>query len=512
MISSTYSSNRQISTDLLIIGGGINGVGIAADAAGRGLSVTVCEGDDLASGTSSYSSKLIHGGLRYLQYGDLKLVRESLREREILLRSAPYLVYPRAFVIPIGHQPQPAWLIRLGLWLYDHLAKRDQLPSSRRVSLRDTIYGEPLSTSLTQGFRYFDCQTDDARLVILNAIAAHKHGAQILTYTHPQTIQRGNRTWHITLFNRLTAQTTTVEARCLINAAGPWVMSVADQLGITLPQHIQLVKGSHLLIKKPYSGDHAYLLPQPDRRVVFMIPYLSDYLLIGTTDVPFLTTELKQTPPQSIQISDQEIDYLCNAVNRYLKKPITPDDILWQYAGLRALIDNRAANASALTRDYQLCLDQTGAPVLSVLGGKLTTYRPLAEAVLHKLRPYFPNMGPAWTAETHLPGGDLSTTETLSHLCKQRYPELPISLCQRFTEQYGTRLYQLLEGVTHLADLGKAFSTQLYQREVDFLIKTEWARTTDDVLWRRTKLGLSMKADEIKALDRYMKSVCEITV
>lgn len=383
--------------DLLIIGGGINGAGIACDAAGRGLSVHLCEQNDLASGTSSKSTKLIHGGLRYLEHYQFRLVHESLIEREILLRKAPHLIKPLNFVLP--HHPglRPAWLIGLGLFLYDHLAKRSLLPHSKKLLLHNTLYGEPLKSNYKTGFMYPDCWVDDARLVMANAISAHNAGAKISTHCKVEKFTRIDHLWHAEIFDKINHKNFTIKAKAIVNATGPWI-------GPYLLQHtIRLVKGSHIVIPKLYEGEHAYILQQTDQRIVFAIPYQHEWTLIGTTDVDYLGD------PAAAEISSDEINYLCDVINTYFKKNISSQDVVWTFSGVRPLFDKHVnQDAKSLSRDYAFELtDMNGElPLLSVLGGKITTYRVLAEHALEKLKPYFPHMGPAWTAHAPLPVSD----------------------------------------------------------------------------------------------------------
>jgi glycerol-3-phosphate dehydrogenase len=491
--------------DLLIIGGGINGVGIARDAAGRGLSVMLCEQNDLASATSSASSKLIHGGLRYLEYYDFHLVRESLAEREVLLAMAPHLVRPLRFVLPHRDTLRPAWMIRLGLWLYDHLGRRRRLPGSHGLNLRTAPEGIPLQPSLHKGFVYADCWVDDARLVILNALDAAQRGAAILTRTKCIAARRLRHVWDVRLYDTRSNTERGVQARILVNAAGPWVQQVLEHtLGVATPRRLRLVKGSHIVVPRLYTGDQAYILQNLDRRVVFVLPFEGRFSLIGTTDVPF------EGEASAVHMEAVEATYLCEAVNRYFACEIAPSDIIWSYAGVRALLDDGSDNPSAVTRDYALEVDAGGdkAPLLSVFGGKLTTYRKLAERALHKLRPYLPFLRPAWTSMSPLPGGDLPDADFDRFLAdfQRTYSWLPPEVATRYAHCYGTRAVRLLEGAQALADLGRHFGASLYQREVEYLIATEWAMTAEDILWRRTKQGLHMPPDAAATLQAWLAS------
>jgi glycerol-3-phosphate dehydrogenase len=491
--------------DVLIVGGGINGAGIARDAAGRGLTVILCEQGDLAEFTSSASTKLIHGGLRYLEYYDFRLVREALMERERLLAIAPHITWPLNFVLPHDAGLRPAWMIRIGLFLYDHLAGRQSLPGSKGVRLRTSPLGAPLQPRLTKGFIYSDCWVDDARLVVLNAVGAKAAGADIRTRTRLLDARRDGEGWRATLEDVATGGLQEVRARILVNAGGPWVSRLlTERLGIKDHAGVRLVKGSHIVVKRLFEGEHAYIFQNPDRRIVFAIPYEGEFTLIGTTDVPF------NDPPGPVSITAEETSYLCDCVNRYFRKAITPDDVVWSYAGVRPLYDDAAANASAVTRDYVLDIkDQDGkAPVLSVFGGKITTYRRLAEHALEKLSPYLPGLKPAWTKASHLPGGDLPAGDFklfLAGLIKAK-PFLPEPLARRLAHAYGTRVELILGEATSLDQLGRDFGGGLTQAEVDYLLAHEWAQTATDILWRRSKLGLHVPAGTAEALDAYLKT------
>ncbi len=488
--------------DVLIIGGGINGAGIARDAAGRGLSVLLVEKNDLASATSSASSKLIHGGLRYLEQYEFRLVAEALSEREVLLNIAPHLVHPLLFVMPHVPALRPRWMIRAGLYLYDHLGRRTRLPASHGVDLRQSVYGAGLKPALTNGFVYADCRVDDARLVIANAMAAHELGAEVSTRTECLSAKRLGENWQATL-RSADGETRTISARALINAAGPWVKQVLNErLHQPSQDNVKFVKGSHIVVPRQYEGDHAFILQNDDRRVVFMIPYEDRLTLIGTTDIA-LTGNLAE-PAASVE----EITYLCEAANRYLARPIAPHDVVWSYAGVRPLYDDGTANPSAITRDYTLRLDadSDNGPVLSVFGGKITTYRKLAEHALEKLRPWFRAMRSTWTAGTALPGGDLTAgfeKFTESEL-KNRYPWLPKTLRRALARRHGSSVHTILKSAQSVTDLGKCFGAELFAREVDYLIQHEWARTAEDILYRRTKTGLQLTAQQCEMLANYV--------
>ena len=485
--------------DLLIVGGGINGAGIARDAAGRGLSVLLVEKDDLAAATSSWSSKLIHGGLRYLEQYEFRLVAEALSEREVLLNIAPHLVESLSFVMPHVPELRPRWMIRAGLYLYDHLGRRTRLPGSRGINLRTSIYGAGLKPGFSHGFIYSDCRVDDARLVVANALSAQEHGARILTRTECLFAKRSDKSWQVRL-SAANGLQSSITASAVINAAGPWVKQVLnDRFRQPSKDKIKLVKGSHLVVPRLYEGAHAFILQNEDRRVIFMIPYEEHYTLIGTTDVAV------EDNPGIPSASADEIDYLCRAVNRYLLRPIKPSDAVWTYAGIRPLYDDGSANPSAVTRDYTLRLDTDAgdAPILSVYGGKITTYRKLAEHALDKLAPWFSGLRSSWTAQTPLFGGDMPEggfAQFTDVQMKRDFSWLPDDLRRALARRHGTNAYRLLEGATAIPDLGKHFGSDLYAREVDFMIEREWALSGDDILFRRTKAGLHLSPEQKEIL------------
>ena len=448
----------QACFDLLIVGGGVNGAGIARDAAGRGLSVLLVEQEDLASHTSSASTKLIHGGLRYLEYYEFRLVREALIERERLLGMAPHIIWPLAFVLPQMNSPRPAWLVRLGLFLYDHLGGRKKLPATRTVNLQTSPLGNGMKPGAKTAFVYSDCWVEDSRLVVLNARDAAERGAMIETRTKLLSAQREGALWQAEIAGD--GGTRTVMARGLVNAAGPWVEDVLQRAAsASQDRGVRLIKGSHIVVPKLYEGDHAFLLQNPDRRVVFAIPYEHDYTLIGTTDEPW--TGL----PGKAHISPEETDYLCETVRRYFAREIHPKDVVWSYAGIRPLYDDHAASASAVTRDYVLDLDggDGKAPLLSVFGGKITTYRKLAEHALEKLKPFFPAMKPAWTATAPLPGGDMPEADFERFLAELRkaHPWLPQELAHHYARLYGTRSKDVINGARDLPGLGQHFGADI---------------------------------------------------
>jgi glycerol-3-phosphate dehydrogenase len=465
--------------DLLVIGGGINGVGIARDAAGRGLSVALVERHDLGVATSSSSSKLVHGGLRYLEHAEFRLVAEALAEREIVLRIAGHLAWPTRFVMPHVPELRPRWMIRIGLFLYDHLARRSLLPGSHAVRLDQPPYNSGLRPDLRHGFVFSDCRVDDSRLVVANAVDAARRGARILIGVECRHARREQGVWYAELSNG-----ETLRARAVVNAAGPWVKAVLNgTLGQTTRDSVRLVKGSHIVLPRLYAGDHAFILQNDDRRVVFMIPFEEHFTLVGTTDVDY---EGDAAAPQA---SDEEIEYLCRAVGRYLARTPTPE-VVWRYAGVRPLYDDGSDDPSAITRDYTLRVDDVdgGAPVLSVFGGKITTYRKLAEHALEKLAPYFPSMKPAWTAQGALPGSDFRDREAAKAEFFGRYPQLPQPLLQSVFRRHGTLGHEVLGD----GRVGEDYGAGLTERELAYLREREWAHSADAVLWRRTKCGLHM--------------------
>ncbi len=494
--------------DVLVVGGGINGTGIARDAAGRGLSVLLCEKDDLAAHTSSSSTKLIHGGLRYLEYGEYRLVRKALQEREVLLRAAPHIMWPLRFVMPHVPSLRPAWMIRAGLFLYDHLARRELLPGSRGIDMRRHPAGAPLVDTIKRGFVYSDGWVDDARLVVLNAVDAKEHGAIIHTRTRLVSARREGDVWNATL-SGIDGKTYPVSARSLVNAAGPWVSNLLkDSLdSATHSQHsVRLVKGSHIVTRRLFDHDHAYIFQNPDKRIIFAIPYERDFTLIGTTDLEY------HGDPSKVEISPEETTYLCDSINRYFKKHISPSDVCWTYSGVRGLLeDENAENASAVTRDYLLEVDapDTAAPLLSVFGGKITTFRKLAEEAVDKLGRALksPAQSKTWTAGAPLPGGDMPNANFDAFLgaLQSSHPWLPAALARRFARAYGTRVRTLLGNADSLDALGKQIAPGLYEAELRYLRDNEWATCADDVLWRRSKLGVHIDREslpgEMQAID-----------
>jgi glycerol-3-phosphate dehydrogenase len=490
--------------DLLIIGGGINGVGIARDAAGRGLRVALCEMGDLACATSSASSKLVHGGLRYLEQFEFRLVREALAEREVLMGIAPHLVRPMRFVIPHVPALRPAWMVRAGLFLYDHLSRRVSLPASGRFDLTANTCGAKFQPGLRRGFSYSDCWVDDARLVVLNARDAADRGARILTRTRFVSASAQGGIWRVTLEDSVDGEHSELQARVLVNASGPWLAKTLDAVpGAEQRHRMRLVKGSHIVVPRIYPDDFALILQNDDDRVVFVIPFENDYSLIGTTDVAV------SAEPGETRIDDGEIDYLCRAVNRYLEKQSTADDVLWSYSGVRPLFDDGASKASEISRDYALELDThaASAPLLSVYGGKLTTYRKLAERAVDMLGPRFPSAGSAWTAEHALPGGALPRggMNALVKELSQRYSALDGRLIERLAARHGSLADEVLAPTLQNGGTGAHFGADLYAFEVDYLVRKEWARSADDILWRRTKCGLRLDQAAADSLNAYLQ-------
>lgn len=493
--------------DLAVIGGGINGCGIARDAAGRGLSVYLCEMNDLASGTSSWSTKLVHGGLRYLEYYEFRLVREALIEREVLWRAAPHVIEPLRFVLPHHAGLRPAWLLRLGLFLYDHIGGRKLLPATKTLDLAQDVVGKPLKPAMfRKGFEYSDCRVDDARLVVLNARDAAERGAVIETRTEAVSATRGPDGWQVTVRDRATGAEKTIRARVLVNAAGPWVAKVlATSLHAEAHAKVRLVQGSHIVVRKLYDHDRCYIFQNKDGRIIFAIPYERDFTLIGTTDQDY------QGDPAAVHATEAEIAYLLAAAGEYFEKPIVREDVVWTYSGVRPLYDDGASEAKAATRDYVFDVDEAEpkAPLLSIFGGKITTFRRLAESVLERLAAHFPAAKAPWTVAASLPGGDFPVQgrEALAAALRKGYPFLSEAHAARLARLYGTRARRFLANAKMPADLGTAFGGTLTEAELRYLHAEEWARTGEDVLWRRSKLGLVLSPVEAEAVDLFMKSL-----
>jgi len=498
-------SPANVSCDVLVVGGGINGAGIARDLAGRGLSVILAEKDDLAAHTSSSSTKLIHGGLRYLEHREFSLVRKALAEREVLLRIAPHIMWPMRFVMPHEPSMRPFWLIRAGLFLYDHLARREMLSGSETIDLRQHRAGLPLKPFLQRGFVYSDGWVDDARLVVLNAVDANRRGAQIRTRCQCVQARREAGSWAVTLVSESDPQPMTVRARLLVNAAGPWAAQFLKQnAGVSGARTLRLVKGSHIVVPRMFDHDEAYLLQAPDRRVIFVIPYEDRFTLIGTTDVEV------QTLDKPITIDPAEIQYLCDQVNRYFERQIVPADVVWTYSGVRPLLEDESSDASSVTRDYQLEMDADGPALMTVWGGKVTTYRKLSEEAARLICLQLGVDCPDWTAAQSLPGGDLSPwvdptdrpdqdiERFLARLVIE-YPELPAALLRRWVRAYGSLVREFLAP----GRLGEQVTSGIYEAELRYLREQEWARTLDDVLWRRSKLGLHLAPGAYERLSQW---------
>ena len=492
--------------DLAVIGGGVNGCGIARDAAGRGLSVYLCEMNDLASGTSSWSTKLVHGGLRYLEYYEFRLVREALIERETLWRAAPHIIEPLRFVLPHHAGLRPAWLLRMGLFLYDHLGGRRLLAPTRTLDLARDKAGAPLKAGLfKRGFEYSDCRVDDARLVVINARDAADRGAVVETRTRAVSGERSADGWRLTVENQRSGERRTLRAGVVVNAAGPWVANVlSNTLQTKSKAKVRLVQGSHIVVGRLYDHDRAYIFQNADGRIVFAIPYERNFTLIGTTDNDF------HGDPAEVRASPTEIDYLCAAASEYFTRVVAPADVVWSYSGVRPLYDDGASEAKAATRDYVFDVDASvpGAPLLSIFGGKITTYRRLAEAALHRLAPYLPRAKGPWTVSASLPGGGFPPDgrDRLTADLMARYRFLDLRAASRLTATYGDKAVEILGDAQRPEDLGRSFGGGLSEAEVLYLMAREWAVDCDDVLWRRTKLGLVLSSSEAEALGAYMTS------
>lgn len=491
-------------TDIFVIGGGINGCGIARDAVGRGYSVRLAEMNDLASGTSSWSSKLIHGGLRYLEHYEFRLVREALSEREVLLKSAPHIIWPMRFVLPHHKSMRPAWLLRIGLFLYDHIGKRKLLPGTKQVNLKTAAVGKPLKPVFSKGFEYSDCWVNDARLVVLNAKDAQDRGATIETHTQVISARKDNGLWCITTKNLRNGDVTEHKARVIVNAAGPWVDKVlGEAFGSNRSKNVRLVQGSHIVVPKLHSHDRAYIFQNADNRIIFALPYEQDYTLIGTTDQDYIGD------PSEVKITDQEVSYLCSAASEYFKEPVKADDIVWSYSGVRPLYDDGASAAQEATRDYVLRVDgEQGEPAaVNIFGGKITTYRKLAESMMEEIEQLIGVRNAPWTAQSHLPGGDFAVGDydKLVSKFKSEFPFIQASLSERLVRSYGTKAWVLMQGANTTEDMGTEFGGSLTEREVNYLMKHEWAECAEDVVWRRSKLGIRLDKTEISTLDEWMQ-------
>lgn len=494
--------------DIFVIGGGINGCGIARDAVGRGYSVFLAEMNDLASGTSSGSTKLIHGGLRYLEFYEFRLVREALMEREVLWRNAPHIIWPMRFVLPyFAGGPRPAWMLRLGLFLYDHIGGRKALPATRTLDMKRDVAGKPLKPIFSKAFEYSDGWVNDARLVVLNARDAADRGAVIRTRTRVVAARRDNDIWTITIEDLRSRAIETVQARLLVNAAGPWVDHVlSETVGKNDVHNVRLVQGSHIVVRKKFDDPRAYFFQNKDGRIIFAIPYEDEFTLIGTTDRDFTGD------PHDVKISDGEIDYLCDAASEYFAQPVLRDDIVWTYSAVRPLYDDGASKAQEATRDYVLKAEGGAglAPLVNAFGGKITTYRRLAKSMIEKIEEFLGKRGPSWTVSAPLPGGDFPATgyEAEVTRLKQAYAFLDPRLARRLVRLYGTRAHALLGPARSIADLGQDFGGDLYEAEVRYLVEHEWAETAQDILWRRTKRGLHFDRKQTAELEAFLRRIC----
>ena len=490
--------------DIFVIGGGINGCGIARDAAGRGYSVQLAEMNDLASGTSSWSTKLIHGGLRYLEHYEFRLVREALMEREVLWRNAPHIIWPLRFVLPYAEGLRPAWLLRLGLFLYDHIGGRKLLPPTKTLSMESDAAGKPLKPLFTKAFEYSDCWVNDARLVVLNARDAADRGAVIRTRAKVVEARREGEHWRILIEDTTTGRVDEVSARLIVNAAGPWVDRVLSETVSENDVHnVRLVQGSHIVVRRKFEDPRAYFFQNRDGRIIFAIPYEEEFTLIGTTDRDYVGD------PAAVAISDEEIAYLCDAASEYFKEPVRREDIVWTYSGVRPLYDDGASKAQEATRDYVLTAHAPDgqAPLLNIFGGKITTYRRLAEAMLEKIEDAIGARGKKWTAAAPLPGGDFPVQgfEALVAELGAAHAYLAPSHVRRLARLYGTRARDMLRGVKGVAELGRHFGADLYEVEVRYLIANEWAQTAADILWRRTKRGLRLTPEQVASLEEFLR-------
>jgi len=504
IMGKSIMNNKEQIFDIAVIGGGINGAGIAADAAGRGLSVFLCEQNDLASGTSSSSSKLIHGGLRYLEHYEFRLVKEALAEREVLLHKAPHLVSPLKFVMPHRPHLRPAWMIRCGLFLYDHLSKRNTLPKAKKVRFGSR---SPFKSSLTKGFQYYDCWVDDARLVVANALDAKNHGAQIEIQTECRSLKflETEKVWQVVLFNKLTSELYEIKALNIVNASGPWLNQflVSAAPKVKPARNIRLIKGSHIIVPRSKDLDQAYILQNEDKRVVFVLPYLDKFSIIGTTDKEY------KGRPEDVSIDDWEVDYLLKVYNQHFSSSLVWEDIVSTYSGVRPLCDDESSDPSAITRDYTLELHEESPnnALISIYGGKITTYRKLSEAVLEKISPYLSTKTRAWSAASPLPGADKfgQTLEQIHSSLSHKFAWLNQQQMKRYSKSYGLLCQQFLTGKKTHNELGQHFGADLFAAEIDYLIDYEWATSADDVLWRRTKLGLFLSSTEKEQVQLYIE-------
>ncbi len=488
--------------DIFIAGGGINGLGVARDAAGRGYSVCLCEMNDFASGTSSNSTKLIHGGLRYLEHYKFRLVQESLKEREVLLKMAPHIIWPMRFILPYSKGMRPAWLLRLGLFLYDHLGFRKILPGTSHVKLNKSKFGEPLKSHFKFGYEYSDCWVDDSRLVILNAVDASLRGADIQNYCKVTKVEKSDGLWSITTTNTIDGKKNIYQTKCFINASGPWVDDILqNSFEKKNSKNVRLVRGSHIVVNKLFEHDRSFICQNNDNRIFFMIPYEDKYTLIGTTDIDHGHSAGK------VEISEEEKLYICKSANEYLKTEINLKDIVWSYSGVRPLYDDGASAAQEATRDYVIkAEEQESTLMINIFGGKITTYRRLSESILKHIEAFFGKRGNSWTDQSYLPGGNIGVDGhlDLENKIQMRYPFLTKETIKRLVRSYGTISFDIFGDAENIDSLGRDFGSGLYEREVNYLIQEEWSRTSDDILFRRSKLGLSFSKDQVKKLDQFL--------
>ena len=488
--------------DVFVAGGGINGIGVARDAAGRGYSVCLCEMNDFASGTSSNSTKLIHGGLRYLEHYKFRLVQESLKEREVLLKMAPHIIWPMRFILPHSKGMRPAWLLRLGLFLYDHLGFRKILPGTSYVKLNKSELGNPLKSNFKFGYEYSDCWVDDSRLVILNAVDASLKGAKIQNYCKVTKVVKSDGLWLITTTGSIDGKQNIFKAKCFINASGPWVDDLLNSsFKRNNSKNVRLVRGSHIVVNKLFDHDRSYICQNNDNRIFFMIPYEDKYTLIGTTDIDHGQSA------GNVEISEEEKLYICKSANEYLNTKINLEDIVWSYSGVRPLYDDGASAAQEATRDYVIKAEKSESSLMiNIFGGKITTYRRLSESILKHVEEFLGSKGDSWTNHSSLPGGDIGVDGQLDlqNKLQTKYPFLTQDTLKRLVRSYGTISFDIFGDATNIAALGKHFGSGLYEREVNYLIQEEWSRTSDDILFRRSKLGLSYSKDEVKKLNQHL--------
>ena len=496
------SQNPEKIYDVFVAGGGINGIGVARGAAGRGYSVCLCEMNDFASGTSSNSTKLIHGGLRYLEHYKFRLVQESLKEREVLLKMAPHIIWPMRFILPHSKGMRPAWLLRLGLFLYDHLGFRKILPGTSYVKLNKSELGSPLKSNFKFGYEYSDCWVDDSRLVILNAVDASLKGAKIQNYCKVTKVVKSDGLWLITTNDSIDGKQNIFKAKCFINASGPWVDDLLNSsFKRDNSKNVRLVRGSHIVVNKLFDHDRSYICQNNDNRIFFIIPYEDKYTLIGTTDIDHGQSA------GSVKISEEEKLYICKSANEYLNTKINLEDIVWSYSGVRPLYDDGASAAQEATRDYVIKAEQSESSLMiNIFGGKITTYRRLSESILKHVEGFLGKRGNSWTEKSSLPGGDIAVDGQLDlqNKIQMRYPFLTEETIKRLVRSYGTISFDIYGDAENIDSLGDHFGSGLYEREVKYLIREEWSRTSDDILFRRSKLGLSLSENEIKKLDLYL--------